>query len=29
MELQLKLEKTAEITYLGANKQQIRYRLKY
>ena len=29
MELQVKLQKTAEITYLEANKQQARYRLTY
>ena len=29
MQLQIKPQKTAEITYLEANKQQTRYRLTY
>ena len=29
IQLQVKLEKTAEITYLDGNKQQARYRLTY
>ena len=29
MELQVKLQKTAEITYSEVNKQQTRYRLTY
>ena len=29
MQLQLKLQKTAEITYLKAKKQQTRYRVTY
>ena len=29
MQLQVKMQETAEIMYLGGSKQQARYRLKY